>query len=770
MACLFVGGGAAADGPRPDGRRRRRRLASPNWNIRYVGVAANTSLNGPDDFRVSYDIWNGAAYVAELRGRGCGGNATSVGLAVAATATVAERSPSPRRPRRRDVLTLGYRLDGPALLAVWNETARAVEFCHVLQLVERSNNGTTTVMAEDAREFVVEADYLSVTAGKPAARDDDVDGDPSANLTATAAQPWNATAGSEPWEVDLSSTVGKTENTVDADPSANLTVAQITLDATAGDESGAGCAGRGWHMDAAREGGCSNDDDYPTEWTDDPDIEGHMFAPTPGECCARFYPGGNCTVHNISCPLHADRGEEGEEGTQGATTIAAEYYAPSAENVTTEAYFVSMDPSANSTAAPAAGCAGDMWHMSVEHENTCSNDDGYPVEWTADAEMRSHMFAGSGDECCERFFPGVNCTKQDSGCGVDAEGAEEGEGEEEEEEMQAATATELQIDSEGGGLSVGNESRAEAEGPEIAQAPIVAAKYAPSTSVNSPTAQVATTTEFQVESEIDQINVSADLTLAGNEPDADSEGPETAQSQIDAENPTSSTAELQFAPENSSGSTEVANWDIRYLGITADMSSGSTEQLVVNYEIGKDRMYVAKLMAKDCVGNVTGIDVNSTSPARMPQDNGVHDSLVLGYSLEASALVGSNLWNAATEAIEFCHVLQLVAPGDETNPILVFNEDERRFVVGVDLSIDFSISQDVVPGDGSSTDASASVESFVEACRCDSAGSFACVDGAPLPPGEELVVCIWSKSSDMQVDFLDSMVSYLEGGPIPLHP
>lgn len=53
--------------------------------------------------------------------------------------------------------------------------------------------------------------------------------------------------------------------------------------------------------------------------------------------------------------------------------------------------------------------------------------------------------------------------------------------------------------------------------------------------------------------------------------------------------------------------------------------------------------------------------------------------------------------------------------------------------------------------------ADVNVDSYVEACKCDGVQSFTC-DESALPPNGELVVCIWSKSRDVEVDFLNSLV------------
>ena len=57
---------------------------------------------------------------------------------------------------------------------------------------------------------------------------------------------------------------------------------------------------------------------------------------------------------------------------------------------------------------------------------------------------------------------------------------------------------------------------------------------------------------------------------------------------------------------------------------------------------------------------------------------------------------------------------------------------------------------------------STDVNSYIEACRCDGAQSFTCNTDTLLPNGD-LFICVKSVSSDVEVDFLDSMVSILWG-------
>jgi len=153
-----------------------------------------------------------------------------------------------------------------------------------------------------------------------------------------------------------------------------------------------------------------------------------------------------------------------------------------------------------------------------------------------------------------------------------------------------------------------------------------------------------------------------------------------------------------YSPDRDRGSIDggrqlqESNWDINYLGLTGDLSVNSTDELVMNFEIGKDRVVAAELLAKDCVDNITGIDINVTAPVITPH-NDTHGGLRLGYSLEKSMITGSNIWNATRNQIEFCQVVQLIVPANGTAPMMVITQDKRKVVIDVDLSVDFAFTQ-----------------------------------------------------------------------------
>ena len=201
-------------------------------------------------------------------------------------------------------------------------------------------------------------------------------------------------------------------------------------------------------------------------------------------------------------------------------------------------------------------------------------------------------------------------------------------------------------------------------------------------------------------------------------------------------------------------------WDINYLGIDADFGADSGDELVVNYSIATNRVYESELLASDCKSNITGIDIRMV-PLRTPSRIGIiaTDVLTLAYDFDKSGITNSNIWNDTASTLEVCQVLRLIIPSTRRRPKMVITEDKRQLTIDFDLSVDFStdnkaLGEETISNITQSTD----VTSYVTACSCGGADDFSCNTNA-LVPNNELFVCIKSTSSDLEVDFLDSMVS-----------
>jgi len=126
--------------------------------------------------------------------------------------------------------------------------------------------------------------------------------------------------------------------------------------------------------------------------------------------------------------------------------------------------------------------------------------------------------------------------------------------------------------------------------------------------------------------------------------------------------------------------------------------------------------------------------------------------LSLAYDFNKTEITASNIWDDTTSTIEVCQVVQLVIPAYGW----VISEDKRALSIDFDLSVDFG--NNIGLGDATIIDSeefNTNVTSYVEACKCDEQ-SFTC-NADPLLPGTELFVCVKSISSDVVIDYLDSM-------------
>lgn len=137
--------------------------------------------------------------------------------------------------------------------------------------------------------------------------------------------------------------------------------------------------------------------------------------------------------------------------------------------------------------------------------------------------------------------------------------------------------------------------------------------------------------------------------------------------------------------------SEMANWDIVYLGIDADVSYGSTDELVMSYEIGKDRLYEILLLTADCESDILGIEINATEPIRTNKDED-HDYLSVGYSIQKAMIPQSNIWDAELRQLKFCQVVRLIYPISGADEWVIM-EHRRTFTVSLDLSVGFAVEQ-----------------------------------------------------------------------------
>ncbi len=199
----------------------------------------------------------------------------------------------------------------------------------------------------------------------------------------------------------------------------------------------------------------------------------------------------------------------------------------------------------------------------------------------------------------------------------------------------------------------------------------------------------------------------------------------------------------------SSASAAIPNWDINFMQVITDFNNGSTEEITLKYEIGMGRDFQIDLFDKGCTEPITGTTIVPTWTT-VPKDSD-HDYLDIHLDLDKSTITSSNIWNSLFAKIDLCARLRLFSGSN------VIKEDARDISIAFDFQIDFTSNEgslrEASLSSGSST---TTVENYVEACTCDNESSFTC-NTDTLGPNSLLNICVKSVSSDMEIDFLNTL-------------
>ena len=136
----------------------------------------------------------------------------------------------------------------------------------------------------------------------------------------------------------------------------------------------------GYHFAIDTQDGCTNDGNYPPQWTESERLDVYFFD-SGEDCCGKFFPNNkDCVVDNVcgdgGAPDNSDTDEAGET-------------APT---------------------APAIGEACILgYHFAIDTEDGCTNDGNYPPQWTYTERMIDEMFFDSAMDCCWFFFKHGGC-------------------------------------------------------------------------------------------------------------------------------------------------------------------------------------------------------------------------------------------------------------------------------------------------------------------------------------------------------------------------
>lgn len=202
-----------------------------------------------------------------------------------------------------------------------------------------------------------------------------------------------------------------------------------------------------------------------------------------------------------------------------------------------------------------------------------------------------------------------------------------------------------------------------------------------------------------------------------------------------------------------------AIWDIDFQSVAANFSLSSEEELVMKYNIGKDRQYNHTLLQSDCSTPITGIDITTNASTEAISGNDTYSLLILSNSIDKSNIANSSIWNATSSQIELCQKVQLYLNSTVTGgEDYVLAEDIREIDIGFDLSADFSTTGELGAATINDAKSNTTVASYVDACQC-SVDSFDCINSpSALVPNTELIVCIYSTSSEVLIKTLESMI------------
>ena len=169
-----------------------------------------------------------------------------------------------------------------------------------------------------------------------------------------------------------------------------------------------------------------------------------------------------------------------------------------------------------------------------------------------------------------------------------------------------------------------------------------------------------------------------------------------------------------------------------------------------------DRDYETELFESDCETPIPTITITLTSDSTQPK-TAFHNTLSLAYDIDRDEIVSSNIWNEETNTIEVCQVVRLFIPASDIDNKMVIVFDERVMTLAVGMSANFTLSNDLEATSAGAGSGETNVNSYVQACKCDGV-QFNC-NSDPLLPNTDLAVCVWSVDSEVEIDFLDSMVS-----------
>ena len=224
----------------------------------------------------------------------------------------------------------------------------------------------------------------------------------------------------------------------------------------------------------------------------------------------------------------------------------------------------------------------------------------------------------------------------------------------------------------------------------------------------------------------------------------------------------------------------LGNFDIIYTSLATNFSDTATNEITVDYRIGKGREYQVNLFAKDCVGSITGMTTTTTTN-RTDGVTAAHDGLKVMIDLDKSKITSSNIWTVGGSTLEICIRVQLLSEGEVVKeeyddvcfpmyyPVsMPFSNlsslfplsSKRDFDVEFEFTSLFEVTDVAVQGASlTSGNGEATIATYIKACKCDNLNSYEC-NTDPLSPDSILYVCIKSIDPIVQIAYIYDLRLY----------
>eukprot|EP00574_Skeletonema_japonicum_P007365 CAMPEP_0201738592 /NCGR_PEP_ID=MMETSP0593-20130828/45334_1 /ASSEMBLY_ACC=CAM_ASM_000672 /TAXON_ID=267983 /ORGANISM="Skeletonema japonicum, Strain CCMP2506" /LENGTH=600 /DNA_ID=CAMNT_0048232817 /DNA_START=239 /DNA_END=2041 /DNA_ORIENTATION=- len=225
--------------------------------------------------------------------------------------------------------------------------------------------------------------------------------------------------------------------------------------------------------------------------------------------------------------------------------------------------------------------------------------------------------------------------------------------------------------------------------------------------------------------------------------------------------PTKSPSDPPTDSPTRASASAIKSWDLELTSVDSNFDKGSADEITLNYKIGKNREYNVLVLTKGCKEEIDeGVIINQTSSISDIEDDSSNSELQVSVDIEKNAIVGSNAW--IDEMVKLCVSLQLISGAN------VMKELKRDIEVYLNFKNEFETEADANFTQISlgSNATSSAVDDYINACTCDGNNEpFQCNTNS-LGVNDWLNVCVESLDTEMEIDYLDSLMMVQEGNTL----